>query len=106
MSEYEKAPQSPTPNSAKGNSILKGDIEVQSPIAEVRFQDEKVVDDTYGRSTPTRKYSVRWWKRTWDGAVRIGTWPRLLYCGIGLVFLVVWIGVMLSLVGAEVTYGL
>ncbi|KAG8846429.1 hypothetical protein FRB91_000824 [Serendipita sp. 411] len=104
MSEYEKAPQSPTPNSAKGNSILKGDIEIQSPIAEVRFQDEKIVDDAYGRSTPTRKYSVRWWKRTWDGAIRIGTWPRLLYCGIGLVLLVVWIGVMLSLVGAEVTY--
>ncbi|KAG8749978.1 hypothetical protein FRC14_000910 [Serendipita sp. 396] len=101
MAAYEKAPHSLTPINASSSSILKGDIEVQSPVGDLRFQDEKIVEEPQGRATPTRKYSVEWWKTTWNGAVRVGKWPRIVYCGIGFVFIMVWIGIMLSLVDQE-----
>ncbi|KAG8832307.1 hypothetical protein FRC20_007928, partial [Serendipita sp. 405] len=104
MAAYEKTPHSPTPINASSSSILKGDMEVQSPIGDIHFQDEKLVEERPGRATPTRKYSVEWWKTTWSGAVRVGKWPRIVYCGIGLVFIVVWIGIMLSLVDQEMKH--
>ncbi|KAG8854969.1 hypothetical protein FRB91_002859 [Serendipita sp. 411] len=103
---YEKAPHTA---SAYNNTFSNTDIEIQSPKAESSYFDEK--DDahdrnvpSFGRKTPTRKYSARWWKRTWDGAVRIGTWPRLIYCCIGFVLMILWLGVMLIFVGNEVKY--
>ncbi|KAG8820876.1 hypothetical protein FRC17_009990 [Serendipita sp. 399] len=86
--------------------LKSDDVEVQRPVDEVHFKDEKELEGgSDGKSiTPTRKYTIRWWKKTWDGAIRIGTWPRLLYCAIGLIFLACWIGIMLSFVGAEVLH--
>ncbi|KAG8811526.1 hypothetical protein FRC17_002411 [Serendipita sp. 399] len=110
MTDYEKTPRSPTTaiTATSRSFMLKSDdIEVQRPVDEVHFKDEKELEGgSDGRSiAPMRKYTIHWWKKTWDGAIRIGTWPRLLYCAIGLIFLACWIGIMLSFVGAEVLHG-
>ncbi|KAG8840419.1 hypothetical protein FRB91_006112 [Serendipita sp. 411] len=104
MAAYENAPKSLIPIKASSSSILKGDIEVQSPVGDLRFQDEKIFEEPQGRAAPTRKYSVEWWRTTWNGAVRVGKWPRIVYCGFGFIFITIWIGIMLSLVGQEVAY--
>ncbi|KAG8750498.1 hypothetical protein FRC14_000449 [Serendipita sp. 396] len=104
MTEYEKGLHTPTANNTSSKPLSKGDIELQSPTAEVRFQDEKIVGDPYGKGASARKYSVFWWKETWNGAIRTGGWPRLVYCGIGVVFLGVWIGIMLGFVRSEIIY--
>ncbi|KAG8834166.1 hypothetical protein FRC17_009426 [Serendipita sp. 399] len=103
MAAYERTPR--TPRSA---SILKEDIEVQTPMDDLRFQDEKekTIEEPLGRNAPTHKYSVHWWRRTWDGAVRGGKWPRFLYIGIGLIFLITWIAVMSSLIKTEMDHEL
>ncbi|KAG8817580.1 hypothetical protein FRC17_011167 [Serendipita sp. 399] len=101
---YEKAPQTA---SAYTTTFTNADVEIQSPVkAESSYFDEKDHQDTHslGRKTPTRKYSAKWWKRTWDGAVRLGTWPRLIYCGIGVTLILLWLAVMLIFIGNEVNY--
>jgi hypothetical protein len=41
---------------------------------------------------PVRKYSTQWWHSYWDKAVIVGFLPRLLYGGLGLTIIALWIG--------------
>lgn len=41
------------------------------------------------------KYSKLWFKATWDKAVEIGRWPRVLYVTVGIILMTSWIIVML-----------
>ncbi|KAG8846430.1 hypothetical protein FRB91_000825 [Serendipita sp. 411] len=101
MAEYEKAPHTPTTNNDNAKFLLQGEIETQSRIAETRLQDEKVIEDSHGIDTPTRIFSLRWWKRRSNRIVPAGLWPRVLYCMIAIVLLAIWFLSMLVLAGQE-----
>ncbi|KAG8763942.1 hypothetical protein FRC15_007821 [Serendipita sp. 397] len=100
MASYEKAPSMPL--TAQHSSFVKEDLEGQDPV-ESLSRDEKAADDPHG-TTSTPKYTIKWWKETWNNAVHEGKWPRVAYCVLGFVFVVGWVGIMLGLVGTEVKY--
>lgn len=80
------------------------DIEMQAAHNESHFSfDEKhaaasrqqsVSVPPLSRPQPVRKYSAKWWERTWNRAVIRGRWPRVIYSSVGLGLLLIWIGVM------------
>lgn len=41
-----------------------------------------------------RRYSRHWWPVTWNDAVEHRFWPRVIYCSLGLAFVVLWVAVM------------
>ncbi|KAG8811527.1 hypothetical protein FRC17_002412 [Serendipita sp. 399] len=88
------------PLSPGHDSEMKGDLEGQSPERSLR--DEKMREDDQG--VQTRKWSIRWWKTTWSGARKTKTWPRVVYCALGILFFGVWISVMMGLVDSEVKH--
>ncbi|KAG8846437.1 hypothetical protein FRB91_000795, partial [Serendipita sp. 411] len=101
MAEYEKAPHTPTTDNTNAKFLLQSEIESQSRIAETHLQDEKVIEDSHGMDTPTRIFSLCWWKRRSNRIVPAGLWPRVLYCMIALVLLTIWFLSMLVLPGQE-----
>ncbi|KAG8820877.1 hypothetical protein FRC17_009991 [Serendipita sp. 399] len=77
------------PLSSGHDSMMKGDLEGQSPERSLR--DEKIHEDEQG--VQTRKWSIRWWKTTWSDIRKAKTWPRVVYCALGILFFGVWISV-------------
>lgn len=84
---------------------------MQSPVNDSFQSDEKYRDSqpsvpslTDNRPMPERKYSAVWFKKTWDAAVRVGTLPRLIYGGVVIVLIIIWIGVMLAFTSSQISY--
>ncbi|PVF92861.1 hypothetical protein CPB86DRAFT_819304 [Serendipita vermifera] len=102
------------------------DIEMQSPMQGSFIVDEKepFASPSRSRSTyvvqspltpispatfprlnqPTRKYSSQWWNSYWDRAVAVGLLPRLLYGGIGLLILGLWVGLTFYFASTEIIW--
>ncbi|KAG8820878.1 hypothetical protein FRC17_009992 [Serendipita sp. 399] len=88
-SEKPQLSYSSQPLSPGHDSMMKGDLEGQSP--ERSLQDEKLREDDQGAQM--RKWSIRWWRTTWSGTRKAKTWPRVVYCALGILFFGVWISV-------------
>lgn len=75
----------------------------KSPFADTVEQEAAVgrrPDGMARRHTQHRKS----WEETWDEAVKIGRWPRIIYAGVGVLFVVIWLIVTFGFDRFELAY--
>ncbi|KAG8770419.1 hypothetical protein FRC20_002107 [Serendipita sp. 405] len=76
---------------APTEDFSKSDVHVyQRPNDDDIYQEEKGLPTSSGRP------------RRWNEAVKLSTWPRILYVVVGLVLIIIWIGVMIAFAREEV----
>jgi hypothetical protein len=61
----------------------------KSPFVDTIEQEAKVGrrSSTLGRRQTHHRTS---WEESWDQAVKVGRWPRIIYAVIGVLFVIIW----------------
>jgi hypothetical protein len=47
--------------------------------------------DVEENTIPVRKYSRKWWKKTWNKGIEGRIWPRIVYGVVFLIVMAVWL---------------
>jgi hypothetical protein len=92
--QYANLEQQPAPQSPYEPCASPSIYELEkSPFADTIEQEAKVgrrPSTTAGGSRSRHTHHRKSWEESWEQAVQVGRWPRIIYAVIGVLFVIVW----------------